>query len=89
MKVVVLKDCVDSKREFLKAKTVITLDKSKDSKLLDLGLVREYDEETDANINVSEAMQIENLKIENEKLKGFLEVSINSPKGTIPEGYEV
>ena len=45
MKAIVLQDCMDSEKNFLAKKTIIeNFDEKKESKLLDLGLVVEYDE---------------------------------------------
>lgn len=43
----VSKDCLNHERAMLNAGTLVALDKKEDQKLLDLGLVKEYDPKTD------------------------------------------
>ena len=102
MKVFVKKDCVDSQGNFLKASSAPDIDKEKERKLFDLGLVVVYNKEVhgEAKEDTAQALKAANAKIAeleevnsdladaNIKLEGFLKEAINLPKGQKPEGYE-
>jgi hypothetical protein len=93
MKVFVLKDCIKRNRDVLVAKSVVEIDEKDDQKLLDLGLVEEYDAEIHNFLNISvDTNELKAIIKEQEaeiiELETMLEEAINLPKGKKPKGYD-
>ena len=84
MKVIVLGKCLTSEGVFLDVNATPDLDEEKEQKLFDIGLVREFNEDTDVEV----IDDVELLKAEILKLDGFVKEAIGLKKGLIPEGYE-
>ena len=88
MKVKVIKDCINSKRQPLNGNTVVDIDEASEKKLFDLGLVEKYDEKKHGiSVNDKDA-EIAELKAQIETLVGYVRVAITLPKGQVPEGFE-
>ena len=99
MKVKVIKDCINSKRQPLNGNTIVDIDEASEKKLFDLGLVEKYDEkkhgisvnDKDAEIEelrTQKDAEIAELKTQIETLVGYVRVAITLPKGQVPEGFE-
>ncbi len=88
MKVKVIKDCIDSKRQPLNGNTVVDIDEASEKKLFDLGLVEKYDEKKHGISANNKDAEIAELKAQIETLVGYVRVAITLPKGQVPEGFE-
>ena len=102
MKVFITRDCVNSRKAFIAAKSVIDIDEEKEKKLLDLGLAVEYDEKIHGEAKEDAEAKVSKLEEENKaavlakedaeakvsKLEGFVEAAIASGKGTAPKGWD-
>ena len=88
MKVKVIKDCINSKRQPLNGNTVVDIDEASEKKLFDLGLVEEYDEKKHGISANNKDAEIAELKAQIETLVGYVRVAITLPKGQVPEGFE-
>jgi len=58
MKVYVLKDCVTSSKDFLEAKSIVDLNKTKEEKLFNLGLVEEFSAEKHGTLKKSNVLEM-------------------------------
>lgn len=88
MKVKVIKDCIDSKRQPLNGNTIVDIDEASEKKLFDLGLVEKYDEKKHGISANNKDAEIAELKAQIETLVGYVRVAITLPKGQVPEGFE-
>ena len=88
MKVKVIKDCINSKRQPLNGNTIVDIDEASEKKLFDLGLVEKYDEKKHGISANNKDAEIAELKAQIETLVGYVRVAITLPKGQVPEGFE-
>lgn len=99
---IVVKDCVNSDRELYKKDTILKeFDKEKDSRLLELGLVEEYDESKHKKVIVDfeselkateeklakEAEEKENLQAQVEELKAIVVETSKLTKDKLPDSF--
>lgn len=85
---------------YAKGDTLKDVDEDEFKRLKDLGLVKEYDSETDGVVKGDEDCskleeEVQGLKDTNAQLeeevkglKGFVDEAITLPKGQVPNGYE-
>lgn len=91
MKVYVVKDCMDSNKEFLAQGSTVEVDKSKEKKLFNLGLIEEFDSKKHTVKPSGDAKLEAELKSKDEtiaKLEGFVEASISLAAKKVPDGWE-